>query len=158
VPGSRLSFLLGIPVPWVFVLSYLAGVGLQLAFPIRVHSARLLSLTHMAGALLMAAGAALAAWCLILFHRARTTTRPGEISVQLVQSGPYRLSRNPMYVALTLFYLGEMGLLGQVWPAVPLLLTLAYLNSTVIPLEEARLREAFGADYASYALRVRRWL
>jgi protein-S-isoprenylcysteine O-methyltransferase Ste14 len=95
---------------------------------------------------------------LLLFHRARTTTTPGETSNALVTRGPYRFTRNPMYVGLSLAYLGEMGLLAQLAPIITLLLVIAYVNWIVIPVEESRLRETFGESYVDYCSRVRRWL
>ncbi|MFZ1943087.1 MAG: isoprenylcysteine carboxylmethyltransferase family protein [Acidobacteriaceae bacterium] len=83
---------------------------------------------------------------------------PGERSERLVTRGPYRLTRNPMYVGLTLAYFGEAGLLRQIWPLAVLPLVLAYLQWTVIPLEEAKLRETFGEEYEAYRGRVRRWV
>ena len=63
-----------------------------------------------------------------------------------------------MYVGLTMAYLGEAGLLRQVWPAILLPLTVAYVHWVVIPLEERKLNEAFGEPYADYRAQVRRWL
>lgn len=63
-----------------------------------------------------------------------------------------------MYVGLTVAYLGEAGMLKQVWPVVLLPLTIAYLNWIVIPVEEARLHEVFGEEYEQYQARVRRWV
>jgi protein-S-isoprenylcysteine O-methyltransferase Ste14 len=63
-----------------------------------------------------------------------------------------------MYVGLTVAYLGEAGILKQVWPVIVLPLLLAYINSIVIPLEEARLNEVFEEDYDRYCERVRRWI
>jgi protein-S-isoprenylcysteine O-methyltransferase Ste14 len=63
-----------------------------------------------------------------------------------------------MYVSLTLMYLGEAGLLAQVWPLPLLLLVLVYLNWILIPFEEARLWQAFGNAYKEYCAQVRRWL
>jgi protein-S-isoprenylcysteine O-methyltransferase Ste14 len=72
--------------------------------------------------------------------------------------GPYRVSRNPMYVGLAIAYLGEAGILNQVWPIILLPFTLAYVNWIVIPLEEARLQEVFQDEYECYRKRVRRWM
>jgi protein-S-isoprenylcysteine O-methyltransferase Ste14 len=83
---------------------------------------------------------------------------PGESSSRLVTWGPYRFSRNPMYVGLTIAYLGEAFLLRQVWPAVLLPVVLAYVNWVVIPVEQARLTDVFDAEYVAYQRRVRRWL
>jgi protein-S-isoprenylcysteine O-methyltransferase Ste14 len=107
---------------------------------------------------MFAAGAAIAGWALMLFRRARTTTVPGQHSRHVVFTGPYRVTRNPMYLGLTLAYVGEAGLLNQLWPILVLPLTLLYLNLVVIPLEESRLVEVFGAEYEEYRRRVRRWL
>jgi protein-S-isoprenylcysteine O-methyltransferase Ste14 len=158
-PQPVFRLLLRIPVPWVFVLGYLLGVGLQLTILPRPHlSAAASHAIGIVGAILFALGAIIAGWGLILFHRARTTTTPGEVSNMLVIRGPYRFTRNPMYVGLTLAYLGEMGFLGQPAPILTLLLVTAYVNWIVIPVEERRLREVFGQTYVGYTNRVRRWL
>ena len=152
--------LLHIPVPWVFVLTYLVGVGLQLAtrplLPVLVW--RTLPWVGGAGGALFVIGAAIAVWGLVTFRRARTTTVPGQVSAQLVTWGPYRFTRNPMYVGLIVAYLGEAGILRQIWPILLLPLTIAYVNRIVIPLEESKLLEAFGAAYQRYQARVGRWL
>jgi len=106
----------------------------------------------------LTAGVALAVWALTIFRKVRTTTIPFGRSSALVTWGPYRFSRNPMYVALTVAYLGEAGILGQVWPLPLLLLTLVYVNGTLIPFEESRLQESFGDAYAQYRASVRRWV
>ena len=153
---NPVRFLLHVPVPWVFVLTYLLGVVLE-----HVHhgtlspTAALVSKT--VGAVLFAVGAVIAGWGLVLFGKAKTTTVPGKLSGKLVTWGPYRFTRNPMYVGLVLAYLGEAGLLKQVWPVVLLPFTVAYINWTVIPVEEAKLEEAFPDEYKEYRLRVRRW-
>lgn len=146
-----------IPVPWVFVLVYLVGVCLEFAFPPGL-SPETQQRFFAAGIVLFVLGASVAGWGWGLFHRARTTTIPGRASTTLVTSGPYRFTRNPMYVGLSLGYLGEAGLLKQVWPIPLLLLVLAYVNGLVIPIEEARLLEVFGDAYARYCGQVRRWL
>src|SRR5262245_9048351 len=154
---APLRLLLRIPVPWVFVLTYLAGVGLEAAAS---PAARVKTLpgVPLAGGLLFASGAAIAGWGLLSFRRARTTTVPGERSSRLVTWGPYRASRNPMYVGLILAYVGEAGILRQVWPVVLLPLLVAYVNWVVVPLEESRLFEVFGTQYERYRADVRRWV
>jgi len=146
-----------VPVPWVFVLVYLAGAWLDSRRSSAANAGASTSLT-IVGAVLLGAGALIAVWCLIIFHRARTTTVPGQASVKLVTWGPYQFTRNPMYVGLTLAYLGEAGLLKHIWPVVLLPLVIAYLNWTVIPVEEARLAEVFQDEYDRYRGRVRRWI
>jgi protein-S-isoprenylcysteine O-methyltransferase Ste14 len=146
-----------IPVPWVFVLAYLLGVMLEAAFP-RTGAAGSLRGFGIAGGVLLAVGTVIAMWGLVTFRRARTTTIPGRTSSTLVTWGPYRFTRNPMYVGLSVAYLGEAALLGHAWPVAVLPLVIAYLNGVVIPVEEGRLREVFPADYERYRARVRRWI
>ena len=148
---------MALPVPWVFVLAYLAGVGLEFAFFGRGPAAGS-NFIVAAGMVLFAAGAVFAGWAWMLFYKARTTRVPGEASTALVTSGPYRVTRNPMYVGLALAYLGEAGMLKQVWPGALLPLVIAYLDRVVIPVEEARLREVFGERFRKYQSEVRRWL
>jgi len=148
-------FLLQVPVPWVFVLTYLIGAGFERFWPLMRFEATGI---RVAGGVLLAIGAIIAGWGLVTFHRARTTTVPGEVSSQLVTWGPYRFTRNPMYVGLTLAYLGEAGLLRQVWPVILLPFVLAYVHWVVIRLEECKLNEAFGEHYTQYRARVRRWI
>jgi protein-S-isoprenylcysteine O-methyltransferase Ste14 len=153
-PPFRL--MLRIPVPWVFVLAYVVGIVVEsMAGHRPIESARWLGV---AGAVLLALGVAIAGWGLVSFRRARTTTIPGQASSQLVTWGPYRFTRNPMYIGLTMAYLGEAGVLHQVWPLVLLPLVLAYVNWVVIPLEERTLTEVFGGAYNGYCTRVRRWI
>jgi protein-S-isoprenylcysteine O-methyltransferase Ste14 len=149
--------LLRLPVPWVFVLSYLLGAGLErLVFGHAYFAGD--AWTTAPGAVLFILGAAWAAWGWGIFQRVKTTRVPGEASARFVTWGPYRFTRNPMYVGLVLAYLGEIGLLHQLLPLVFLPVTIVYLDRVVIPLEEGKLREAFGAEYEGYCGRVRRWV
>jgi protein-S-isoprenylcysteine O-methyltransferase Ste14 len=157
-PSPPFRLLLRIPVPWVFVLGYLIGVALERLLPPLRMAPRPHLTIQLAGAAVFLIGGMIAGWALLLFHRERTTTTPGEASSAFVNRGPYRFTRNPMYVGLTLAYLGEMGILAQAAPLLPLLLVLGYVNRTVIPVEEAKLRELFGQTYDDYRARVRRWI
>ena len=150
--------LLRIPVPWVFVLTYLVGVALEFALPIHVGAAVGPNVTLALGGVVFAIGAIIAGWGLLTFRKARTTTVPGRVSSALVTWGPYRFSRNPMYVGLAIAYLGEAAILRHVWPVILLPLMIGYVNWVVIPLEQFRLTESFGEEYTQYRARVRRWL
>ncbi len=141
-----------VPVPWVFVLAYLVGVAVERAWPSDLHASLAV------GGMVFAFGALVAGWGLATFHRAGTTTVPGRASARLVDWGPYRFSRNPMYVGLVLAYAGEALLLRQAWPLAFLPLVVAYVNGVVIPVEEAKLTEVFGDEYQRYRARTRRWL
>jgi protein-S-isoprenylcysteine O-methyltransferase Ste14 len=155
--ADRNRLLTNVPVPWVYVLIYLVGVAFEFLFPIgRLKTSS--SPLGLIGAVVFALGVALAAWGWLLFQKAGTTRVPGQASTTFVTWGPYRFTRNPMYVGLGLAYLGEAGMLRHLWPVILLPLVFAYVNWGVIPVEEARLREVFGDEYDRYRTRVRRWL
>jgi protein-S-isoprenylcysteine O-methyltransferase Ste14 len=63
-----------------------------------------------------------------------------------------------MYISLILAYLGETGLLAQIWPLILLPLSLVYINFIVIPLEEKVLKNDFKEEYEKYCTQVHRWL
>ena len=155
-PGKLTLQSLGLPVPWVFILTYLIGAGLEAVFRLgKFTSYEFLIPT---GSILFVLGVALAAWGWLIFWSKRTTRVPGEPSSTLVTWGPYQFTRNPMYIGLAVAYLGEACLLRQVIPIILLPLPIAYLNQFVIPTEEELLRAVFGHEYDRYAGRVRRWL
>jgi protein-S-isoprenylcysteine O-methyltransferase Ste14 len=154
---SPIQFLMHVPVPWVFVLTYLLGVALE-SVRASTRSPMMALVSTIAGGVVFVVGAVIAGWGLVIFRKAGTTTVPGQSSVKLVTWGPYRFTRNPMYLGLVLAYLGEAALLKQMWPVLVLPFTLVYLNWTVIPVEEAKLEEVFQDEYAQYRLGVRRWI
>ncbi len=155
---NPLRLMLHVPVPWVFVLAYLGGVALELFFPSRFHSSEANLIGSILGGILLATGMGIAAWGWLIFYKSRTTTVPGRASSKLVTWGPYRFSRNPMYVGLILAYLGEAGVLHQLWPVLFLPFVVFYINWIVIPVEEARLKEIFSMEYHAYCAKVRRWI
>lgn len=149
----RISPVVRFPPPLMFVLVFLAAIGLQHVVPLPTSNA-----PHRLGFVLVVAGVAIALSCVFLFLRTRTTIVPHRTASTLVSVGPYRLTRNPMYVSLTLAYLGVASIRGELWPLVLLPIPLAVLQRVVIPFEEARMREAFRGDFDAYCQRVRRWL
>ncbi|MEP6573777.1 MAG: isoprenylcysteine carboxylmethyltransferase family protein [Gemmatimonadota bacterium] len=150
--------LMNIPVPWAFMLVYLIGVGLQFLLPLELpfldHEWRY----RMLGLIPILLGVLSAFSALGLFKRSHTTTVPFETPSTFVTMGPYRFSRNPMYVGLTLIYLGVAVTQARLWPVIILPLLFAYIDGLVIPREEANLLSTFGEGYEQYRSRVRRWL
>jgi len=156
--GARVSAVMRIPVPWVFILVYLAGVAVQLVLPIAIPSPGLAWVMRVTGFVFIGVGIAVAFSALGIFRKTKTTTVPHETPSTLVISGPYRFTRNPMYVGLTLVYLGVAGTRLEIWPVIVLPVLLAYINFVVIPVEEQNLRGVFGDAYQQYGARVGRWL
>lgn len=156
--GARINPVMRIPVPWVFILAYLIGFVMQLYLPIPIRSPEIVRIGLITGLILIAIGVAIAFTSLGIFRKRSTTTIPFETPTSLVVSGPYRFTRNPMYVGLTLVYLGVAGTRAEIWPLIVLPVLFAYVNFVVIPVEERHLNDAFGDAYAQYGARVRRWL
>lgn len=110
------------------------------------------------GWLLIVLGAAFAGWALTTFFLVGTAIFPNRPAAKMVGRGPYRLSRNPMYVGLSTLYLGLVALTGIVWALLMLPLVLWVLWVAVIRHEERYLASKFGSDYEEYRRSVRRWL
>ena len=114
---------------------------------------------NLAGLLVVAAGLAMYAWCLVFhFKSYRTSVRVGFSPPHLVTTGPYRVSRNPMYVSGLLAWVGWTFLYGS--PAVLAALTLlwAVFSFRVIPFEERQLETQFGDEYLDFKRTVPRWI
>ena len=107
---------------------------------------------------LIGAGMVLAVWSVILFKRARTPIDTFGTPTALVVDGPFRFSRSPMYVSLTVVLSGIAVYLGTLpWFLVPVAFALT-MNASHIPREEKNLERQFGQEYMDYKNRVRRWL
>lgn len=103
-------------------------------------------------------GLVLVIWAMTTFVRARTAILPFRPASRLVRAGPYRFSRNPMYVSLSALYVGLAFVFSVGWPLVFWPIVLVSLYRFVIRREEKYLAGAFGAEYAAYRNDVRRWL
>jgi protein-S-isoprenylcysteine O-methyltransferase Ste14 len=154
----RVPLAIRVPPPLLFAATFVMGMGLQHLAPINIGSDLLVRVGHLIGFGLLGCGVLLALACVGLFLTARTTLIPFGTASNLVTRGPYRFTRNPMYLSLLLVYLGVVGLLGQPWPLFLLPLPVALVNTIVIPFEEARLRHIFGDAFGDYCANVRRWL
>lgn len=142
--------------PPVIAAAYLiAALVLQLVVP----GTKLLPAPwHWAGLAVGGAGLALMSWAFLLFQRHDTVIDPVGTPTALVTNGPYRFTRNPMYLGIALALLGVALFAGT---AIVLLAPLAFvvtINARFIPRKEANLERAFGAECSDYKRRVRRWL
>jgi protein-S-isoprenylcysteine O-methyltransferase Ste14 len=149
--SSGVSF----PPPFVYGLGLLAGYLLHRAVPIALVPAGML---RALGWVLVALGALLAAWALAYFARAGQTPDPRRPVKAIVAHGPYRFTRNPMYLAMAVVYLGVTALMNDFWPLIVFPVVLVIMIRAVIAREEAYLERAFGDEYRAYRTRVRRWI
>ena len=142
-----------VPPPILFALPPVIGWLADRRFPLPLPR----PLFHFVGALLLVLAGALAAAALGLFAQTRTTVVPHGRPAALVTTGPYRISRNPMYVALTLASLGASAVVGTLWALLLVPLPVFAIHTVVIPLEEETLSKVFGDEYEAYKSHVRRW-
>jgi protein-S-isoprenylcysteine O-methyltransferase Ste14 len=106
----------------------------------------------------IALGLALGVWSLATFQRRHTTHDPFGTPRELVVNGPFRFTRNPMYLAVTALLVGIAWCLRTApWWGVPVLFVL-YVRLVNVPREERLLDTLFGESYRDYRERVRRWL
>lgn len=110
------------------------------------------------GWLLVVLGGLLLLWSAWTMFRNKTTVNPYAGVAHLVQSGPFAFSRNPIYLADSVIYAGVMLIWGNLWPLLLYPMVWAAIRYGVIRNEEAHLSEKFGAAYAQYCARVRRWI
>ena len=92
------------------------------------------------------------------FRKAGTNVPPWQATTTIVETGPYRFSRNPMYLGLAGLYLGIGLIVGGLWFAILFVPFLIVIQLGVILREEVYLARKFGDVYLDYKSRVRRWL
>jgi len=97
-------------------------------------------------------------WCMALMSRHRTALLPGGSTRVILDSGPFGLSRNPLYVGLVVLTAGLALLVASAWALVSVPLGFALLWWGAVRPEERYLTAKFGAEYTDYRRRVRRWL
>jgi protein-S-isoprenylcysteine O-methyltransferase Ste14 len=110
------------------------------------------------GVVLALAGVTLALWAERIFKAAGTTAMPWKPTTAIAVAGPYRFSRNPMYLGLLAAQLGTGLILREGWVVLLAAATLAALHFGVVLREERYLSAKFGAEYDEYRARTRRWL
>lgn len=106
----------------------------------------------------LAVGLALLGWTLWTFHRHHTTVNPYASATTLCTGGPFRFSRNPIYLGDWFLLIGISLLMNTLWPLAFAPLIWVTLRFGVIRYEEAHLEAKFGDAYRDYKTRVRRWL
>lgn len=148
-PGVR------IPPPLFYAAAVVGGWALNRRIPLPVSSA--LPARALAWIFVLM-WAALTAASIGLFRRSRTSLIPVRPATTLVISGPYRVTRNPMYVALAFLTIGLALFINSWWPIMLLVPTLVLVQRFVIVREENYLRRRFADEYDAYRKQVRRWL
>ena len=140
--------------PIYFLLTMVLMVSLHVLVPVQqIIPSRL----RYVGVAPLVAGLFLNMWAAKLFGRARTTIKPFQQSSALVVQGPYRLSRNPMYLGMVVALIGVGVLLGSVTPWAVIPAFALVIDRRFIRAEETELGRTFGSAYTAYRATVRRW-
>ena len=110
------------------------------------------------GIVLILVGLLIDMWAWMLFRRRKTTLNPFKRPLKLVNSGLFKISRNPMYLGMDLILWGTSILLGSLITFIfPILFTIL-IKKLFIEFEEKNLEKKFGKRYFNYKKRVRRWI
>ncbi|ODT50018.1 isoprenylcysteine carboxylmethyltransferase family protein [Devosia sp. 63-57] len=147
------------PPPFYPALSWLAALGLQWLHPLHlIPPFGLSSWAFWLGLLLAVAGFAVVNRAIAAFQAAGTNVMPSQPTLVVVSTGPYRFSRNPIYIGCLMLHLGLTLMAGLNWglPLLPLVLVAFHLLA-VLP-EERYLQRKFGDSYTRYQAATRRWL
>jgi protein-S-isoprenylcysteine O-methyltransferase Ste14 len=143
--------------PAIFLMPLILSLIAHWVYPIYLAPQQRFILLGM-GSLAGVMAVALALWAERTMHRAGTNVNPYKPTTQVVTEGPFRYTRNPMYLAMTIFYLGISSIFNALWPLFLLPLVLLVITYGVIKREEFYLEKKFGIVYVEYKARVRRWL
>jgi protein-S-isoprenylcysteine O-methyltransferase Ste14 len=144
-----------VPPPLIYVGFFLAGVGLQRYVPAPLLP---VGIGRALGAGLVLVWLVLTVWSVRRFRASGTSIVPVRPATTLVIEGPYRYTRNPMYLGLLLLYAGVACGFGLAWPLLLAPVLVWVIGTSVIGREERYLTRKFGDDYRRYQAHVRRWL
>lgn len=144
------------PPPLLYLTALTIGLVFQALLPQPILSSAPLS--QGIGVLLFVLGGLLTRWSFITMRRVGTSGNPRKTSTALATSGPFRISRNPIYLAMTGMYLGISFFINSAWSLVLLVPLLFVMHWGVIFREERYLAKQFGQEYLEYKSMVRRWL
>jgi protein-S-isoprenylcysteine O-methyltransferase Ste14 len=141
--------------PLVYLVAIALGLLLQFAWPVRLVPG---AVSVPLGGLATLAAVALFLSAVRTFRRAGTPVPGNRPTTSIVRTGPYRYSRNPIYLSFSLLQLGIAFWVNSLWLLVTLLAAVALMSFVVIPREERYLETHFPSDYLPYKASVRRWL
>jgi protein-S-isoprenylcysteine O-methyltransferase Ste14 len=144
-----------IPPPLLYLLPLASGLLLDRSLHIPFLPRRV---ARIVGWPLVGGGVALSGWALRTMRAAETTIRTDKPVSNVIQDGPFRYTRNPIYLSDAMIYAGISVLRNSLWAIVLLPLGVFVIQREVIGREERYLERTFGEEYLDYKARVRRWV
>lgn len=143
--------------PFVFLAGLVVGYLIQFVLPVAIAPPTLDVAIRVLGVLLVLFGGFLMFTAFGIFQKAGTPISPHEPTRTLTFDGPYRYSRNPIYLGMALILAG-LALVGNaLWPLLATIPAVWWIQTQVIAREEQYLEAKFGAPYLDFKKRVRRW-
>ena len=155
-PGRSLWVLF--PPPFLFASAFLVGIGIGKTLPLAIIPLSIYSFARILGIVFVVMAGLTMVSAVLLFATKRTTLIPHGTARSFVVEGPFRLTRNPMYLGFIMGYLGFAIIVNIFWVLPLLAFPLWVIQTKTIPHEEKNLTRIFGKSYRLYQLRVRRWL
>jgi protein-S-isoprenylcysteine O-methyltransferase Ste14 len=143
------------PPPLIYAGALATGLLANGRYPISFLPSKL---ARALGLSLVVVGCLLGLWGDRALRGAGTSVDPREPVTALVVGGPYRFTRNPLYLSITLVYAGISAFANALWALLLLPLVLSVMRRGVIEREERYLERKFGGEYLNYKERVRRWI
>jgi protein-S-isoprenylcysteine O-methyltransferase Ste14 len=141
--------------PLIYLGGLVVGLALSALVPVPILPR---GLGYVLGSALIVVAVLLLVWGVRMMRHAGTSIKTYVPTTALVTTGPIRFSRNPLYVSLTLCYVGIALAVQSLWSLLLLLVVLVVMQHGVIFREERYLERRFGEDYVRYKERVRRWI
>lgn len=143
--------------PFVYIGAILIAVGLDRLFPLELLDGWHLSFLTAGGACL-ATSVWLGFWGFRKLHQCGTAMLSSSAATRLVTSGPFRFTRNPVYLAYTLATLGAGMVTGNAWLIAAAIVTAGITHAWIIRREEMHLLARFGFEFENYRRRTRAWI
>ena len=144
--------------PAIFLAGLVIGYLLHWLWPLNVVPADATVAIRILGAVVFLLGVALMAAAVGRFRHFGTSPNPTVPTTAFVRNGPYRFTRNPMYLGMTLMLAGLAFLGNALWPLIAVIPAVIITDRLVIQREENYLAARYGADYRAFKDAVRRWI
>ena len=143
------------PPPLIFIAGLIVGFALDFFWPVPLVP---MEIRIYAGGFIILISFVPAIWMMRLFIKARTNLDVRKPTHKIVTSGPFRWTRNPAYLSLSLLVLGIAIVADSIWVLLLLVVAMIVTHYKVILREEAYLEQKFGVEYLEYKASVRRWV
>jgi protein-S-isoprenylcysteine O-methyltransferase Ste14 len=139
-------------------LPYIAGIGLHILFPLTITQGTAAIILQIIGAIFIFIGFVLLIRTRRQFNTNNQPTDPGRPTSKIMTSGPFSISRNPLYLGGIVIFFGMALLINFLWPLLALIISAILCQTFLILPEEKYLEEKFGEEYLVYKSTVRRWI